>query len=136
MNETLILETLAPRRRAVQLPDGTETGLLDPLELSFYDRAEISRMIEEIGSRHETLMSAPTQAKAEKLRGALRDLVRKVLPDATVEQIAALEPPHLDQVSTVFLGEFARMTRRGVESSGLAEILAEVEKAEGPTSAS
>lgn len=111
VEETLKLEDIVPKRWMVELPDGSTTPMLDPKELSLYDRARVGRMAQQvIDLNEETLQKPASQDRAARLEKTLREFAAMVLPEASEDLIANLAPYHLDQVTGAFLGRYGDMT--------------------------
>lgn len=110
--ETLKLEDLAPDRMKVELPSGATVGMLDPRELSFYDRADLGRDVKRLGDLQVKMAESPSTEDATELEVLLRGFARKVLPDASPDVIASMAPLHLDQVTGAFLGRYGGMIQQ------------------------
>lgn len=124
-SHTLQLEDLAPERTSVELPGYGTAEILDPRELSFYDRAELQRIGERLAKLNDKLSENPTEARADELARLYRDLVGRALPDVPEEVVAKLAPYHLDQIGGYFLGQYGTLVRRIIEPMGLPETLTE-----------
>lgn len=120
----LDLSDLAPERKPVKLPDGTVVDMVNPSELSFYDRAQVLAKTQKVMNLTETVNKKPTKARAVELEGALRDLAAVVLPDAPKEVIASLSPVSLDLVSGAFLGLYGDMMKVMSERIGVQNLAA------------
>lgn len=110
---TLELEDLAPKRMPVKLPSGDTTPMLDPKELSLYDRARIGRMSQRLVDLNDGLLKKdPSREATDQQEKLLRELTREILPEAPDDVIANMAPFHLDQVVGAFLGLYGDMTMR------------------------
>lgn len=113
MTDTLKLEDLAPDRFDVELPSGEKTPMLDPRELSLYDRARVARMSQKVMDLNQAMLDKdPSQELAAELERTYRAFAAVVLPEASEEVIASLAPLHLDQVTGAFLGRYGGMMMR------------------------
>lgn len=109
MSDTLKLEDLAPDRLTIELPDGGTVEMLDPRELSFYDRAELARLVQRLAASQDDVETELSPERVEKLEKVLRELVARILPNADPGVVENMAPLHLDQVSGAFLGRYGRM---------------------------
>lgn len=121
----LDLSELAPERKPVKLPDGNVVEMLNPSELSFYDRAQLMRLTQKVVGLTEEVNAKPTKAKADALGTALRDLAEAVLPDAPKETIASLSPVNLDMVSGAFLALYGDMMNVMAQRIGVQNLAAQ-----------
>lgn len=109
---SLELTDLAPDRVRFDLPGHGSVEMIDPRELSFYDRAELQRLATKLSKLNDELAERPTKARADELQRVYRELVSRACPDLSDDVVASIAPFHLDQIGAFFLARYGMLIQQ------------------------